>query len=826
VSRAGPPSPLPPPIALARDATSGARARARAHLDARPIGASTERDVPAIDREGAIAPLRLAIGKDGLGIELAGPATVECLDVVELVVRLPHVKFPFDVSGGVAKFRHKRGELERVGVELDARRVARWAEPRLRGLLAAGPCTVIVEPRAFGATVTVHARSQASSTSGTTKRAGVLAALAFEVAAVPTHGELVLVVHGARGAHLAEPATALAIRAVATLVGDAARREGARFVMPDAAGRLARRLLPEAGVRAPGSEGMRMWGSGASDGVLFVAFVRASMASGAGSAASQGASQGRSEGPAAASVTRVPDEATLAVEAASLTREADDARMARDLDLARQLDLAAFERAPRHPEIARRIAEVDAVIGGRAETASATLREMATPVHLGLLGGDLMNEAGDRAGAIAALLRAGERDPSHVIGALAYARAAELALDPHDALGWLDAAIARAPRLAELRWERARRRLTAGRLGDARADFQELEALAQGARDRHDVLRRAGDAYRAAGLGGDAALLYERALLYRPDDPEALAGLGAALAAEGRAARGAAILAHAIELAETRGIETAWMHLELGRVLGERLGDRPAAVARLRAVPDDAPEAIAARGLEGRLRALLGDPSGATLAFARMRERAGHEPSALAWLEEAARFEEERGDLHAAQRHLASAIGIAPGDGVLEARYRALGERIAAAAGVRGGEERERAQEREPEREPEPEREQRAVADDPSPPRYVIADALADVTLGADDAEAELRVEALTRTLQGDPNNDAVVDELVGLLSKLGRSMDLLALLSARLEDAPPDRRDALLPKHREVLLTLEHEARAEGREAEADLFKMAREAS
>ena len=785
------------------------------------MGASTERDVPVIDREGAVAPLRLAIGKDGLGIELAGPATVECLDVVELVVRLPHVKFPFDVSGGVAKFRHKRGELERVGVELDARRVARWAEPRLRGLLAAGPCTVIVEPRAFGATVTLHARSNASTISGTTKRTGALAALAFEVAAVPTHGELVLVVHGARGAHLVEPATALAIRALATLVGDAARREGARFVIPDAAGRLARRLLPEAGVRAPGSDGMRMWGSGEADGVLFIAFVRASSASGAGSAANQA----RSDRPATSSVTKVPDEVTLAVEAASLTRDADDARMARNLDLARQLDLAAFERAPRHPEIARRIAEVDDVVGGRAETASATLREMATPVHLGLLAGNLMNEAGDRAGAIAALLRAGERDPSHVIAALAYARAAELAIDPHDALAWLDAAIARAPRLAELRWERARRRLTAGRLGDARADFQELEALAQGARDRHDVLRRAGDAYRAAGLGADAALLYERALLYRPDDPEALAGLGAALAAEGRAARGAAILAHAIEIAEPRGVETAWMHLELGRVLGERLGDRPAAVARLRAVPDDAPEAIAARGLEGRLRAQLGDPSGATLAFARMRERAGHEASALAWLEEAARFEDERGDLHAAQRHLASAIGIAPGDGVLETRYRALGERIAAAAGVRAGDERspplaERQQA------PLAERQQAPLADDPPPPRYVIPDALSDVTLGADDAEAELRVEALTRTLQGDSQNDAVVDELVGLLSKLGRSMDLLALLSARLEDAPPDRREALLPKHRDVLLTLEHEARAEGRDAEADLFKMARDAS
>ena len=78
-------------------------------------------DAPTIDRGGAIAPLRLAIGKDGLGIELAGTAVVECLDVVELIVRLPHVKFPFDVSGGVAKFRHKRGELERVIKRLEFR---------------------------------------------------------------------------------------------------------------------------------------------------------------------------------------------------------------------------------------------------------------------------------------------------------------------------------------------------------------------------------------------------------------------------------------------------------------------------------------------------------------------------------------------------------------------------------------------------------------------------------------------------------------------------------------------------------------------------------
>ena len=119
--------------------------------------------------------------------------------------------------------------------------------------------------------------------------------------------------------------------------------------MPDAAGRLARALLPEAGVRAPGADDVRMSGSGESDGVLFVAFARA--------ARRRTASSARHE------LTPVPDEATLAAEAALLTREGDDARMARDLDRARQLDLAALERAPRHPEIARRIAEIDAHVG-------------------------------------------------------------------------------------------------------------------------------------------------------------------------------------------------------------------------------------------------------------------------------------------------------------------------------------------------------------------------------------------------------------------------------------------------------------------------------
>lgn len=789
---------------------------------------------PVVEREpGSAVALRLAIGKDGLGIELARRATFACLDVVELVVRLPNVRFPFDVTGGIARFRHRRGELDRIGIEIDARRAARWAEPLLRGLLGPGPCSVTVTPRAFGATVTLLSADASLSVEKTRRPPR---ALAFEVAFTATP-ELGLVVHTARGANLPAPATVLSLRAMSVLLGDVAKREGARFIVPRAAARLARALLPDAGVRAPGGDDVMLAGSGESDGVLFLAFTR---------------------GPTA---PPVPQIATLASEAAMLSRAGDDARFANDLERARHHDLAALERAPRHAEIGRRIAELDAHVGGRAEAAVATLRSSDRTPYLGQLLGDLLVEVGDLPGAVAALLREGERDPAAAVAALCYARAAELAADAADALSWLDAAIARAPSLAELRWERATRRLVQGRLADARADFQELEAIATGPRERYEVLRRAADIYRARGLGTDASVLYERALLYRPDDPDAVAGLGVAIAAEGRAARGATLLARAIELAAARtpAPSTAWMELELARVLGDHLGDRPAAVARLRAIPDDAPEAIDARGLEGRYRAALGDGAGASLAFARLRERAGRELPAVTWLDEAARFEEARGELHLAQAHLAAALAIVPTSGDIEARYRAVSARIAQAAGVRAmphvahadvhiammppaNDVRDRTTLAAP---PEPTDVHGRVTmqapidhDDargrvtmqapPEPPLGEIAEFSAPESEEAAPSieEDEMRVEALTRTLQGDPTNDAVVDELTIRLTRLGRSMELLALLSARLEDAPAERREELLPRHRAVLERLEQEARDAGRDGEADLFRMARDAS
>jgi tetratricopeptide (TPR) repeat protein len=759
---------------------------------------SAREELPRIDREGGAVGLRLAIGRDGLGIELARTATIECLDVVELVVRLPHVRFPFDVSGGVARFRNRRGELERLAVEIDARRAARWAEARVRGIIGAAPCALTIALRAYGATITMSVRENER-----------VAALAFELAMVPVRDDLVLVVHGARGAGLPDAPTVLAIRTMEALLSGAARREGARFVIARAGERIARRLLPDAGVRAPGGDDVTLFGCGESDGVVFAMFVRTD-------------SPMPNDARWRASAVTPPEEATRAAETAWLLREGDDARAAGDHDRARACDVAVLERAPRHPDLAVRIAELDARRGERAEAAVTMLREAQGERRCGALLGELLVETGDVAGAIAALAREGENESSPVVAALVLARAASLTVDPHDALRFLDAAIARAPRIPELRWERAKRRLAVGRIADARADFQALEALAEGPRERHGVLRRAGDAYRDVGLGNEAAAQYERALLYRPEDASTLAGMGVALANEDRAPRGAALVAHAVDLASARGEKTSWMELALARILGDRVGDRPGAVARLRAIRDDAPEALDARGLEGRYRAELGDIAGATIAFARMRERASltRDRDSVGWLLEAARFESEtRGDLAAAQRHLAAAIAIRPNDPAVTEPYRAIGARIAEVHGVREVVAMPAM---------EKTKEWPTVGQSgawPSESHTRPWDGLAEIA-EQDDAESEARVEQLTRSLQADPTNDAVVDELATLLTQLDRGMELLALLSARLEDATPERRAALLPRHRQVLARLEREARAAGREAEADLFRIARESS
>jgi hypothetical protein len=284
-------------------------------------------------------------------------------------------------------------------------------------------------------------------------------------------------------------------------------------------------------------------------------------------------------------------------------------------------------------------------------------------------------------------------------------------------------------------------------------------------------------------------------------------------------------MSRAIDLAESRALrEVAWhIGLDLAKALADGADDLPAAVARARSVPDIAPRSLEARALEGRWRAKLGDLAGASLAFARARDLAamhverdlpphGADAEPFAWLMEAATFEREvRHDLQAAQRHVAVALRLRPHDESARAWMRELGFAIAG------------------ESPPETRTALRAA-----PPALDIAllpdtaptgdsrqaPAPLPVLEALDDAQAEARVEELTRRVQAAPNDDRVIDELSILLERLGRGHELLALLSARIDEATPERRAILVPRARQALAHLEAEARANGRDSEANLYR------
>lgn len=850
---------------------------------ARPLGKTGERadekkgDVAASRRHAATratreeekhVTLRLAIGRGGAGIELAAPAQLGCLLLTELTATLPGVRFPLDVSGGVARFRHRRGVLQTLQIEVGGSALERWSAPRLRGIVGKRSPEVWIGVRSTGATVCVAAIAAAEESAGANADTPVsdrAPVVAFEVEAFAEQSDLILVVRRARGTDLPAPATAIAIACAQAMLQGVASREGAIFVVRSGAAAVARALLPHAGARVPAAEGLGWASIGAHAGTWILH-------------AAQGAL------PAAPS-----EDALRAREIAAMLREGDDALVDGNVLRARELYLDVLERAPRHGEIARRVLEIDARTPGREEAALATIADVRAEAgqrgagnasgDFGTTPGELLAHVGDFDAAVASLERAGETEPAAPVAARAFEMAAGITRDAEEACHWLDRALARAPRSTTARWLRVHRRLELGRLEDALADVQHLDALAHGGQAKHTVWLRAGRAWQSAGVGARAGEVFERALRHAPDDPLALAGLGVALLSERREARGVAVLARAVELLEAGGAaptSAAPALVELARALAEHLDDLPAAIARVMAVPAEAPEAMVARGLEGRWRAQLGDAAGAALAFARLRElstalaaspgdrrgldagrdarrepsrgRRGEDPrlsAVAAFLVEAAEFQRVRmSDVLGAQRHLAAALRLRPHDPEVRRLYRDVGTIIA--HGERPDEAEDEAEEARETEEAE-EAEARSLTDEVAafasseqgsavhpmviaglasqPPRESPSASLSvafDAEAPGTDEEihAAARVEELTRRLQAEPLDDTAADELASLLELLGRGHELLALMSARLEDASPERRTLLAPRARAVLERLAVQAEEAGRREEASLYR------
>jgi tetratricopeptide (TPR) repeat protein len=724
------------------------------------------------------------------------------------------MRFPVDVSGGVTRFRHRRGDLQVLRVEVAAREAERWIAPKLRGVVGTRTPDVWIEVGRASSTVCVSARVDADERSANDPgtRPPDAPILAFDVHLLAEGEDLALVVTNARGAGLPEPATAMALACTAAVFAGLAERSGAIFTLRRPAAVLACALLPSVGARVPSTETVRWTALGADGGTWVLHASRAA-------------------DPA------VPAEAALrAREIAMLLAPGDDALLRGDRAAARSYYLDVLERAPRHAEVAARMVEIDARMPARAEAALATLvesRSSGDGCNTGIVAGELLAQVGDVDAALASFERAGEAERAPALAARAFELAARASRDVEAAARWLDRALARSPRSIHARWARVESRLALGRLEDALADVEHLEALARGARGKYAVWLRAGGAWRAAGLLAHAGAIFERALRYAPDEPGALGGLGLALIGEGREARGVALLERALEIAGRRREPESPIRLALAEALAERLDDLPTAIAHASAIPASSPEAIAARGLEGRWRAQLGDLAGAALAFARLRDFAASlAPSAdgqparsiVALLLEAAAMERDRrGDPLAAQRHLVVALRLLPHHAEARRSYREVGALLRSSGGAPASDEDE------PPASPQPAllASARLGADaalgvEPDAPRERAIDLALDEDVQSDEQDVvrAARVEELTRRLRDAPADDAIADELAALLEDLGRGHELVALLVGRLDDASVELRPALVARALTIFERMASRAAASGHPADASLYR------
>ncbi|MBI2388139.1 MAG: hypothetical protein HYV09_00870 [Deltaproteobacteria bacterium] len=760
---------------------------------------------------GPEASLQLAIGREGVGLELSRAVELGPVTLLHARSRLIGVGFPLDVSGGVDRFRHRRTTLEAFGLAVEHGPAERWLSTLTEGLIGRGPAEariLWVAPPDVGVGESAAEREERvvwSSGNVRLELTGDATILACDLALAPQGSGLTLLAHRVRAIGVARPPSAivgaLLVRLARALEGEA---RGLRLELRDPTRAAAMQAFVTRGARIPSREELVVTRTAAAV-ERFVVELR------------------RGETPAAPSSVFVALD-----ELDRFVGDADVALVSGDLDRARDGYVRALDRAPRHRAILTRLAEIDASVGERAEAALSWLRDAQRGrTRRGLDGNDLgrllisaaMNE---RIGAHGRARGAWERGGQEAwdrgeprLAARAFARAAGVCRDDDPQLAaLLDRALAADPTEVDARWRRAAL-LVRGR-EDARAmeDVQHLEAQAKGREARRRTLMRAASLWHAAGRIDRAVPAWERALRHAPEDRATVAGLGAALLASGETARGIGLLAHALTLpGDVAG--RAPILLELARALAERVGDLPSAIARTREVSLDDPHAAWARALEGACRLQLGDPVGAEQAYAaaadiveRRGVPSGDAEAVRQLFAGGARVSKGEGRVALAMRLAMAALSLAPDDPDVRGLVGSLGRSIADRVHVTEIVE-------------EPKTDPGLVSGTPIAGALDLSDLRDDEEEGAPvRAVDEARAQLLLARMKADPDDHDAVAELVDLLGRLGRDAELFALLSARWEDATAEERKRLLPSQRAVLERLAVAADAQGRAVEAQLYR------
>jgi tetratricopeptide (TPR) repeat protein len=763
---------------------------------------------PAVEPK---ALLQLSASRGKLALELAEPLRVGPVTVTRLVSSLDGLSFPVDLSGGVARFRHRRGTLDLMVVETQLAQLASVLTSKARAALDSPSLQLSLLPTDLGLTVGVHDDHKA---------------LAFSAFFTPEEHQLQFVVANARGIGFGYHTHATAIR-LARALGGSAQGRGSVVVLDDALARLAREVLVDAGARLPACAGLHIAWAQTSDGIRLIASPSAI-----------------DDAP--------PAHVVRAVELARIAEQGDEALLADRLEDARTAYVAALEAAPRHPDLALRIAELDLLAQHTPESALASIVETMPALDGGIVGAELLAALGDRQAASVTLQNAAEREPFAPLAARLLTLAASHAQELHDQLALLDEALARSPASASIRWQRARTRLAAGRFTDAVADLGQLEAAARGSKDRFDACLHAGQMLLQARLPLDARTFFEKSLRYSPRSADASTGLARAFFALGDGRRGVALLSRATLLSQKAQAPQPSALLELAKALAEYTEDLPAAIFHARSVPFGIRETIAARALEARWRHQLDDVVGASHAFSQAREAAAQLPLAVvaeesSWLLEAALFElDVRNDARSAKRHAELALQATPSDPHVRQVFRRAARAEQASVqepaattpkASSAATTHDAARKVQPAHAPErtaaaldfhapadmprdrPVEDQDELAQSPRSAAAIPSDLFDEPE---EDAVDEARIESLTDRVRANPADQHAVLELCTLLERAERHLDLMALVSARLEESTdPAFRSDLLATRRRVLQRLIRTCRDEGRADEAEMYEM-----
>lgn len=504
-----------------------------------------------LDREGrqASLPLRLSVARGGLGLELARPIAAGPLLVDELEVELPGLNYPLDLSKGVKQFRSRRSILRYASLRIDTSSLSRaWADALTTSW---GPgVRVRLRPVYDGAAELTSTPDEGARNSDGSAGVPSLCVTIHRGSKVCAFDLVVLsgtspriAIDGARALGFEEPPLLLAMQAVdaglrAAMAGDVGvgvslSRTGRSIQMGGLAEAVALFVLPSLGCRLPQVTDQVVTSVQHAAGEIRIVLGRRG----------EPFSAGR--------------RALWVVGVADFLLHADEALGRGELARARELYIEALERAPGHPEALLLLSELDLAAGNRGEAALSFLQELEglEGVRFSSMASARTKLALSRAISLTGrqeivgetLARALTDESDAVMQALIGMQLAHAEVDLIEKRQRLDAAVARAPFLKELRWARFWAALQMADFRTAAADAEQLEAAETKSFWRADVCHKVGMAFRTIARGDDAAKWFRRGLRLCPDDAGVMLRLAECLIDTGENVRAAELLQAAVQ---------------------------------------------------------------------------------------------------------------------------------------------------------------------------------------------------------------------------------------------------------------------------------------